>query len=76
MNTVGRLENQSETARYRLNSVDLELESVRQQVHYQAQAACYEYLQRHDLIYVWEQALITTKEHLDRYDQKRGKLSN
>ena len=70
--TGGRLENQREAARYRLNSADLELESVRQQVRYQAQAACYEYLQRRDLIYVWEQALITTKEHLDqvqiRYD--------
>lgn len=70
--TGGRLENQREAARYRLNSADLELESVRQQVRYQTQAACYEYLQRRDLIYVWEQALITTKEHLDqvqiRYD--------
>ena len=70
--TGGRLENQREAARYHLNSADLELESVRQQVRYRAQAACYEYLQRRDLIHVWEQALITTKEHLDqvqiRYD--------
>ena len=70
--TGGRLENQREAARYRLNSADLELESVRQQVRYQAQAACYEYLQSRDLIHVWEQAVITTKGHLDqvqiRYD--------
>lgn len=68
--TGGRLEGQRKAARYSLNAADLELESVRQQVRYSTQAACYEYMQRLALIDVWKEALNATKEHLEQVNIK------
>lgn len=68
--TGGRLEGQRAAARYSLNSADLELESVRQQVRYNAQTACYEYLKRRDMVEVWKAAVSATREHLDQIQMK------
>ena len=62
--TGGRLENQRESARYALNSADLNLENSRQTVKYQAAAAYYQVLQQKSLVGVQEEAVHLLQEHL------------
>ena len=62
--TGGQLENQRKSARYGLNSADLNLEDAKQQVKWQTAQAYYQALQYRDNIDVQQEAINLLKEHL------------
>ena len=62
--TGGRLENQRKSARYALNSADLNLEDTRQQVKWQTAQAYYRALQYRDNIAIQQEAINLLNEHL------------
>ena len=62
--TGGRLENQRKSARYALNSADLNLEDTRQQVKWQTAQAFYRALQYRDNIAIQQEAINLLNEHL------------
>ena len=63
--TGGRLENQIESAEYGLNSADVNMEYVRQNIKYQATEAYYRVLQYDDAIKVQQEAVNFLQNHLD-----------
>lgn len=62
--TGGQLENQRESARYGLNSADLNLENAKQQVKWQTAQAYYQALEYKDVIAVRQEAINLLTEHL------------
>ena len=62
--TGGRLENQRKSARYALNSADLNLENTKQQIKWQTAQAFYRALQYRDNIAVQQEAINLLNEHL------------
>ncbi|MBR4153235.1 MAG: TolC family protein [Selenomonadaceae bacterium] len=62
--TGGQLENQRKSARYGLNSADLNLEDTKQQVKLQTAQAYYQALQYRDNISVQQEAINLLNEHL------------
>ena len=62
--TGGRLEGQRKSARYGLNSADLNLEDAKQQVKWQTAQAYYRALQYRDNINVQQEAINLLNEHL------------
>ena len=63
--TGGQYENQIESAEYGLNSADLNMEYVRQNIKYQATEAYYRVLQYNDAIKVQQEAVNFLQSHLD-----------
>ena len=63
--TGGRFENQIEGAGYGLNSADLNMEYVKQNIKYQATEAYYRVLQYNDAIKVQQEAVNFLQSHLD-----------
>ena len=62
--TGGRLEGQRNSAKYGLNSADLNLENARQQIKWQTAQAYYRVLQYKDLMNVRQEEITNLNEHL------------
>ena len=62
--TGGQLENQRKSARYGLNSADLNLEDAKQQIKWQTEQAYYQAMQYRDSIDAQQEAINLLNEHL------------
>ena len=68
--TGGKNESGIESARYGLNSADLNLENTKQQIKYQTTSAYYDILRYRDLVATRQESVDILKEHLNQVETK------